>query len=158
MRSALGPMLTRAELFGTGSDGKPIKRADSTHLMHVRETKPHALSHCHGLDEAEQSRIEQAEFQRRVEALNPRERAVHDLQQASEWRIRKGVFTTAEMEAMRDDPNTIACERLKGDAWDVTRRYEHRLDQSAIAERLGLTPRQVRTVIQSKNRKLRSAG
>jgi hypothetical protein len=157
---SLGHQLERAELYSVTEEGKRIRpKTREWNGMHVRETRPHALSR--GVDsdlaDAQLVALQQAALQRVLETkLTKVQRDVFELQQRTSWVTRTVTMSTAEKQAIEAHPDTLSAERLRGDAWSVRRRFETRMTHAAIAAELGLTPRQVRTAIETAHRILRA--
>jgi hypothetical protein len=160
---SLGHQLDRAERYATTSEGKRVRPVDRKQIgysvMPVRETPPHALSR--GIDselaDAQIVALQKAAFDRVLDTkLTPVQRAVYELQQRTTWVTRVVTLTTIEKDGLSEHPDTLAVERLRGDQWRVTRRFEVRMTHQAIADELGISVRQVRTAIETTHRILRA--
>lgn len=147
--SAAGRLLPRTWML---SKHRHDPRKLGNHVMHVRETPPHALSHAH--DETDERMEQQGRAQHELDKLTAEERAVLELQ-AKRWMIEQ------ECEVENDH-----VQQLLDEGWCFVRHHEGKvvlkgdfpmhMTYEDIGQRLGLSARQVHRRVVSAHRKLRS--
>lgn len=171
--------LERASLYGSDADGNPIRDAGVERCVHcdmprekcearvmssrcceecwhpqrikVKETPPHALSRPDAVKELENKQ----ELEHRMSLLTDEERAVWELHQQQGWYDKTLTVTSEQLFEWRFDPHTHSPKQLKASGmWEVKRRFPRNHSTAEIAARTGLSERQVRSRIQSGNRKL----
>jgi hypothetical protein len=171
VKSPTGALLERASILAVDSKGKRIPPlASGFEGIRCKETRPHALSN----PESEGSREEQLEREgrraRRVEELTELERDVLRLQGKLQHRVEQRLRIAAGdlNHYLRDDYTLIpGSEQLEERAGlppvstVLVVGYEliqvEALNYDSVAERLGVTVRQVKRAVISAHRKMRSA-
>ncbi len=171
MKSPTGAMLERASILSCDSAGKPIPAmAREFEGVRCNETRPHALSS----PGAEGSREEQLERDgrraNRVAELTDLERDVLRLQGKLQHRVEQRIRIAAGdlLRYLQDDytliPGSEETEERRGLPSVCTLMvvgYEviqvEQLDYDQVAERLGVTVRQVKRAVVSAHKKLREA-
>ena len=172
MKSPTGAQLERASIIAVDSSGKKVPALPSGYEgIRCRETRPHALSTPAAAESREEQMERDGRAAKHLGTLTPLEHEVLRLQGklTSREEIRRRIPAGALAEYQRNDftliPGTAELEQRAGlppietvevVGYDVIQ--VDRLDYAAIAERLNLDERAVKSAVASARRKLRRAG
>jgi hypothetical protein len=151
LKSNLGIQLRRAELYSTGSDGRPIPALSRHHSgIRVRETRSYSPAQLHALEEQAERAGREAALRA---ALTDDEKRILALQERVELREVKQAIGEAQLEGYLAAGWQLV-RRARGRA-HVVKAFVAAPTYAEIAEVLALSVRQVHRRVVSAHRKLR---